>query len=81
VGDVITLGQRLREAREALGWSQNQLAQAASAARPEVSGLFKTSISRWERDELVPSALQLGAIASVLNWSPEEVQAAVGAAA
>ncbi len=76
-----TLGQRLRTAREQAGWSQHELAERAVAARPDVPGLFKTSISRWERDELVPSALQLGALAVALGWSSEEVQAATGAAA
>lgn len=52
-----TLGQRLREGREKMGWSQTQVA--------EISGISNTNISNYERDFRKPDLQTLVHLASL----------------
>jgi transcriptional regulator with XRE-family HTH domain len=58
------LGTRIRRAREAKGWSQEDLARALPK-RPDGRGTGTRSIGRWERGETVPRGA-LGALEVVL---------------
>ncbi len=55
----MTLGQKLRSARIAKGWTQPQLADAVHAPIP--------SISRWETDQRVPRIDALTKLAKALD--------------
>lgn len=59
VGGIMTLGQKLRSARIAKGWTQPQLAN-------EVKVPIE-SISRWESDQRVPRIDRLTTVAKVLD--------------
>jgi tetratricopeptide (TPR) repeat protein/transcriptional regulator with XRE-family HTH domain len=57
-----SLGQRLRQARERLHWSQERLGEAI--------GTSARSINRWEHDKAVPQSYARQQLCRVLNLSP-----------
>src|SRR6266508_3105536 len=57
----VRVGARIREAREAKGWTQRELAQALPG---RVDG---PSVSRWERGGVLPQLDTLRAIADALE--------------
>jgi transcriptional regulator with XRE-family HTH domain len=59
------LGTRIRRAREAKGWSQQDLA-GKMPKRPDGRGTGVRSVGRWERGETVPRSA-LGALEVVLS--------------
>jgi len=59
----MSLGSRVRAAREARGWTQFQLGV--------VLGKRDTDVSRWERDEMVPRAEQIANMSRALGVSGE----------
>jgi transcriptional regulator with XRE-family HTH domain len=61
----VTIGQRIKAAREARGWTQQQLANAV--------GCWATQISRWENGVNPPFYATVEAIARALD-APELLQ-------
>jgi Zn-dependent peptidase ImmA (M78 family)/DNA-binding XRE family transcriptional regulator len=57
------IGERIKTAREAAGWNQRQLAEKA--------GISAMAISKYERDESVPSSKVLLAVAQALGLRTE----------
>ena len=57
------LGQRLREAREYLGYSQSEVAEAMGLPRP--------AISRFETGQRKVSVLELGRLATLYRRTPD----------
>lgn len=57
------LGQRLREAREYLGYSQSEVAEATGIPRP--------AISRFETGQRKVSVLELGRLATLYRRTPD----------
>jgi transcriptional regulator with XRE-family HTH domain len=57
------VGERIRAAREAKGWSQAELAAGL--------GVTVTTISRWERGTAVPQRSVLRTLSRALDCSPE----------
>lgn len=70
---VNTFGQRLRTAREAHGYSQEQVGDAV--------GVTKATISKWELGKGEPSLAGLAALRSLLNTSLDELVCGVATAA
>lgn len=58
-------GANLKKARVDAGYTQKQLADAI--------GVYQKDISRWEREELVPSALTLAKICRELKASADAI--------
>lgn len=56
-----TFGQRLRAARNASGFTQDELAEAL--------GVTKSAVSAWENDRETPSFDKLGRIGQILRAS------------
>lgn len=59
---MIEIGQRLREAREALGLSQTDVAAIAAAAG--VTGTTRQSQAKYEKGQQSPTAAYLAAVAA-----------------
>ena len=57
------IGQRIRQAREALGWSQTQLGAKL--------GVSHISVGRWERGVMLPSRKRMKELAKVLGHSEQ----------
>lgn len=57
---------KIKQIREARGWSQRALAEALTAAQPEGS-VSARSITDWERGKAVPSGRNLSALDRVLG--------------
>lgn len=57
------VGRRIRQAREAKGWSQHQLATAM--------GVADAQISRWETGQTVPQPRNLERLGQVLDVPAE----------
>lgn len=64
------IGQRIREAREALGFSQEQLADSL--------GISFQSVQQWETGKTTPRATRMRKLATVLGKSPTWIQFGVG---
>jgi transcriptional regulator with XRE-family HTH domain len=77
--DAETIGPLLTRLRWARGWSQLQVAERLCAASG-VPTVTRHELSRWEREERLPGPFWLGWLATVLEASPERLQAAVAAA-
>ncbi len=58
--------QTIRQLREAKGWTQLQLANAA--------GVTPSTIYNWERGRFEPKASQLRAVARALGISSDEIE-------
>lgn len=61
----MNLGENLQKARKAAAVTQKELA--------EHLGVYQKDISRWERNELTPSAVTLGKICTYLHASADEI--------
>src|SRR5947209_4149368 len=57
--NTMSIGQRLRHARERLNWSQDQLA--------EVAGTTARSVNRWEQDKVIPQPYYREQLCRALN--------------
>lgn len=68
--DKALIGQRIREAREALGFSQEQLADNL--------GISFQSVQQWETGKTTPRATRMRKLATVLGKSPTWIQFGVG---
>jgi transcriptional regulator with XRE-family HTH domain len=68
--DKALIGQRIREAREALGFSQEQLADNL--------GISFQSVQQWETGKTTPRATRMRKLATVLGKSPTWLQFGVG---
>lgn len=55
----MTLGQKIRQAREAKGLSQSQVGQ--------LFGISRSAVSQWESDAVVPETQKLKALAAALG--------------
>lgn len=58
-----SLGQRIREARESAGFTQENLAEAV--------GVSRTAVARWESDDIEPKLQNLISIAELLHVSTD----------
>lgn len=58
-----TLGERIRKAREDMGWQQADLADGVKKSRPTIAG--------WENNKHKPSALELDFIAELTGYPVE----------
>jgi transcriptional regulator with XRE-family HTH domain len=56
------IADNVRDARQARGWTQSQLAI--------VLGVESMAVSRWERGKVAPSAANLQALANTLERDP-----------
>ena len=71
MGKHISLANRLKELRRALGWTQQDLSRA--------SGLTRSYISRLEMGDIaLPSSEKLRALAQSLGTSPDDLLQAAG---
>jgi transcriptional regulator with XRE-family HTH domain len=70
-----SLGPMLTRVRLARGWSQLRVAALLCAASGTVT-VTRNEVSRWEREERVPSRFWLGWLALVLEVRIEELAAA-----
>lgn len=61
----MNLGVNIRKARKEAGVTQKELAERLQ--------VYQKDISRWENNELVPSALTLARICSELNASADQI--------
>lgn len=66
----MTIGDLIRQSREASGWDQAELAKMVHVGQQ--------TVSRWERSETVPSANNVRALAKLFQKDPNEWQAAGG---
>lgn len=64
-GEEMNLGQNIKKARKAAGVTQKELAE-----RLEV---YQKDISRWENNELIPSAVNLAKICRELHASADAI--------
>ena len=64
-GEEMNLGQNIKKARKAAGVTQKELAE-----RLEV---YQKDISRWENNELIPSAINLATICRELHASADAI--------
>ena len=65
-----TMGQRIRSAREAKGWTQDDLAAAMKTSR--------SLVSDWERDATDPRGSTRIKLSDALDVSPEWIRTGVG---
>ncbi len=63
--EEMSIGQNIKKARKAAGVTQKELAE-----RLEV---YQKDISRWENDELIPSAINLAKICRELHASADDI--------
>lgn len=61
----MNLGENIKEARKRAGFTQKKLADQLH--------VYQKDISRWENNELVPSAITFGKICKILNASADEM--------
>lgn len=61
----MNLGENIKKARKAAGVTQKELAERLQ--------VYQKDISRWENNELVPSAINLAKICRELNASADEI--------
>lgn len=61
----MNLGKNIRIARKAAGITQNELAKRMQ--------VYQKDISRWENNELTPSAINLAKICRELNASADAI--------
>lgn len=61
----MNLGENIKKARKAAGVTQKELAERLQ--------VYQKDISRWENNELTPSAIYLGKICRELNASADEI--------
>ncbi|NCB92879.1 MAG: XRE family transcriptional regulator [Clostridia bacterium] len=61
----MNLGENIKKARKGAGITQKELAERMK--------VYQKDISRWENNELTPSALTLAAICRVLNASADQI--------
>lgn len=59
------IGQNIKKARKAAGVTQKELAERLQ--------VYQKDISRWENNELTPSAVYLAKICRELNASADEI--------
>ena len=59
---MATVGKKIRDAREALGLTQDQLAKKL--------GVTRQAIGNWEKDTNLPKGKRAGLVASVLKLAP-----------
>lgn len=61
----MNLGENIKKARKTAGVTQSELAERLQ--------VYQKDISRWERNELTPSATTLAKICKALNASADEI--------
>ena len=61
----MNLGENIKKARKTAGVTQSELAECLQ--------VYQKDISRWERNELTPSAITLAKICKALNASADEI--------
>lgn len=61
----MNLGENIKKARKTAGVTQSELAERLQ--------VYQKDISRWERNELTPSAITLAKICKALNASADEI--------
>ena len=61
----MNLGENIKKARKAAGVTQKELAERLQ--------VYQKDISRWENNELTPSAIYLSKICRELNASADEI--------
>ena len=61
----MNLGENLKKARKAAGVTQKELAERLQ--------VYQKDISRWENNELTPSAIYMSKICIELNASADEI--------
>lgn len=61
----MNLGENLKKARKEVGVTQKELAERLQ--------VYQKDISRWENNELTPSAINLARICKELNASADEI--------
>lgn len=61
----MNLGENIKKARKTAGVTQSELAERLQ--------VYQKDISRWERNELTPSAITLAKICKALNASADEM--------
>lgn len=59
------IGQNIKKARKAAGVTQKELAERLQ--------VYQKDISRWENNELTPSAVYMAKICRELNASADEI--------
>ena len=64
-GTAMNIGANIKAARKAAGVTQKELAERLQ--------VYQKDISRWENNELTPSALNLARICRELNASADEI--------
>lgn len=72
----MTLGQRLKDARQTRGWTQKRLAEIITRRRTRrIIGLesLANNISKWERGVSLPSLPGLVDIAGAFSLTPSEL--------
>lgn len=62
-GFMVSLGNRIRLARERAGYTQEKVAEKV--------GVSRSAVSRWEQGEIEPKVQNLVAIAALLNVSTD----------
>lgn len=62
-GFMISLGNRIRLARESAGYTQEKVAEKV--------GVSRSAVSRWEQGEIEPKVQNLAAVAVLLNVSTD----------
>ena len=62
---LVFSGKKLRELREAKGWTQEQLS--------DYSGISRQQISFYELEAIVPGANKLGAIANAIQCPVDQM--------
>ena len=70
-----TIGEMIRAARVARGWSQTELVIQLRAAWVDANG---GGVSKWECGHIRPSTRALAAMVEVLGLDPAEVLEAAG---
>lgn len=74
----VTLGALLAQVRWELGISQLRLAQRLCAAAGQAT-VTRHEVSRWEREERIPTGYWLGWLAAVLDLPLAELERAAAA--
>lgn len=62
-GFMVSLGNRIRLARESAGYTQEKVAEKV--------GVSRSAVSRWEQGEIEPKVQNLAAVAVLLNVSTD----------